>query len=122
MGLDASEAQIQALCVQLHLTDSLPVQFWHYVQDLTHLDLGQSLVSQQPVTDTLRNRLPNSLKLATLAILFVAVVSVPLGTMVAALTSFGARRPVQQDERRSQVEAPPATEPASASGTTTPGA
>jgi len=94
MGLDASEAQIQALRVQLHLTDSLPLQFWNYVQDLAHLDLGESLVSQQPVTDTLRNRLPNSLKLATLAILFVVFVSVPLGTMAAALTSFGARRPV----------------------------
>ena len=53
MGLDASEAQIQALRVQLHLTDSLPLQFWHYLQDLAHLDLGESLVSQQPVTDTL---------------------------------------------------------------------
>jgi peptide/nickel transport system permease protein len=92
MGLDASEAQIQALRVKLHLTESLPVQFWRYVQGLAHLDLGESLVSEQPVTDTLRLRLPNSLELATIAIAFVAVGSVTIGTITGALTQFGARR------------------------------
>lgn len=94
MGLDASEAQIHALRVRLHLTDSLPLQFWRYVEGLAHLDLGESLVSQQAVTDTLKTRLPSSLELATIAIAFVALMSVVSGTVVGALTSFGARRRV----------------------------
>jgi peptide/nickel transport system permease protein len=95
LGLDASEAQMQALREQLHLNDSLPAQFGRYVQGLLHLDLGESFVSQQPVTDTLKARLWNSLALASVAIVIVGFASVVIGTITGALTQFGAKRPVQ---------------------------
>lgn len=92
LGLEASEAQIEELRESLNLDDPLTTQFARYVEGLLHLDLGDSFVTQQPVVTTLELRLTNSLQLAVIAMAFVALASVLVGTFVAALTQSGARR------------------------------
>lgn len=91
-GLDVSEAQIQAMRQSLHLDDPLPTQFVRFAEGLLRLDLGESFVSQQPVIDTLRVRIGNSLRLAVVAMMFVALASVSIGTVVGGLTQSGSGR------------------------------
>ena len=92
VGLSVSEAQIAAIRESLHLNDPLLTQFGEYVKRLSQLDLGESIVSQQPVSTTLRLRLPSTLELAFAAMLFVALSSVIVGTLLGTLTQAG-RRP-----------------------------
>src|SRR4051794_8955740 len=92
VGLSVSEAQIAAIRKSLHLNDPLLTQFGEYVKGLSRLELGESIVSQQPVSTTLRLRLPSTLELAFAAMLFVALSSIIVGTFLGTLTQAG-RRP-----------------------------
>lgn len=91
VGLTVSEAQITQIRESLHLNEPLLTQFAHYVQGLVQLNLGESIVSQQPVSTTLRLRLPNTLELAFAAMLVVAVSSITVGTILGTLTQAGQR-------------------------------
>jgi ABC-type dipeptide/oligopeptide/nickel transport system permease component len=75
-----SVAQVRA---SLGLDRSLPVQFISYCLALAHGDLGQSLSSGQPVLTDLLQRLPASLELTFVALIFAIAVAVPLGILAA---------------------------------------
>jgi peptide/nickel transport system permease protein len=66
----------------LHLP--LHEQFAGWIAQLLRGDLGVSLISQQPVTDLIRDRIGPSLALATGAIVLSVLVAVPLGVFAAA--------------------------------------
>jgi ABC-type dipeptide/oligopeptide/nickel transport system permease component len=57
---DALRAQIRA---QLGLADPLPVQYFHYLADLLHFNLGTSFTTGQSVASDLSDRLPATLEL-----------------------------------------------------------
>lgn len=76
----ASVAQVRA---HLGLDHSLPQQFLTYVWQLAHGDLGQSLTTGQPVLTDLIQRLPASLELTFVALIFAIGTAVPLGIWAA---------------------------------------
>jgi len=76
----ASVAQVRA---SLGLDRSLPEQLVTYVAALAHGDLGQSLSTGQPVLSDLLHRLPASLELTAVALIFAIVIAVPLGILAA---------------------------------------
>jgi peptide/nickel transport system permease protein len=84
-GPSASHAQVAALRHDLGLDRGLVSQFVTYVGKLAHLDLGRSFVSNTPVTDLLRERVPVTLELIATS-MFVAVIT-------ALVLSLGAARP-----------------------------
>ncbi len=49
LGPNATEAQVQALRHERHLDQPIPAQYWFYVRELAHGDLGNSLYSNRPV-------------------------------------------------------------------------
>ena len=59
-----------ALHAELGLDKSKLEQYWIYLQDLAHGDLGLSFVSRQPVWDELREPLLNTLPMVALGDLF----------------------------------------------------
>ena len=67
------------------LDKSLPEQYWVYLSNLVHGDLGTSFRTKAPVLDDLGARLPATLELALTA-LVVAVVLGTIGGVVAART------------------------------------
>ena len=77
---DESIAQIRA---KLGLDKSLVEQFFNYVADLAHGNLGTSLTTGQPVLQDLLTRLPASLELSACALLFAVAVAIPLGVLAA---------------------------------------
>ena len=58
---------------------------WHVVQG----DLGKSLLSSAPVYDLILQRMPNTLLIATYALLIASLIGIPLGVLAA--TKVGSR-------------------------------
>ena len=82
-GAAADEASIQEIRVSLGLDKPLIQQFFIYVGDLLHGDLGQSISSGQPVVKDLANRLPASLELTLTALILSCGIAIPLGVLAA---------------------------------------
>jgi ABC-type dipeptide/oligopeptide/nickel transport system permease component len=61
------------------LNEPLPVQFVLYVGHLVQGDLGESIKTQQPVTEILVERMPTTIELTFYALLFAIIVGIPLG-------------------------------------------
>jgi peptide/nickel transport system permease protein len=62
-GKSATPQTLALVRHRLGLDDPLPVQYWHFVTRLFKGDLGYSFTTQSPVTDMIKNALPNSLSL-----------------------------------------------------------
>ena len=75
---------IAAVREQLGLDKPLLVQFWIYLVNLVHGDLGRSVMTSHPVTEDIAQFFPATLELATTAIIIAIIVGVPLGVFAAA--------------------------------------
>jgi ABC-type dipeptide/oligopeptide/nickel transport system permease component len=78
-GPAADKVAIEQIRVKLGLDKPLIVQFGHYVNDLMHGNLGNSLSTGQPVLTEIRNRLPASAELTLFGLIISIVIAVPLG-------------------------------------------
>ena len=83
LGESASVADRDALRADLGLNQSLPSQFSGYLSKLTHLDLGRSIHTKQPIIDLIKTRYPATLKLAVLSLLIGLTIGIPLGVYAA---------------------------------------
>ncbi|MDR7426363.1 MAG: ABC transporter permease [Armatimonadota bacterium] len=68
----ASPADQQALRQQLGLDRPLYIQYWRYLSGALRGDLGRSVRSNRPVVSEIAWRLPNTLRLAVVAMLLAA--------------------------------------------------
>lgn len=76
------EAQ-EALIRERGLDESTWVQFWRYLDDLAHGDLGISYATNRSVWDELQAALPNTLLLVGVATLLSAILGIWLGSVAA---------------------------------------
>lgn len=83
-GPYANEETIQEIRDRYGLSDPLPEQFFRYLGDLAQGDLGQSIRTDQSVTEEIFSRLPASLELAFYAVLAAMIVGIPMGILAAA--------------------------------------
>jgi ABC-type dipeptide/oligopeptide/nickel transport system permease component len=79
----STEEQIANIKEQLGLDKSQPEQYWIFVKSLSHGDLGKSLIKRRPVTEMIKEALPNSLKLALSAFAVSMLLSFVLGVLAA---------------------------------------
>jgi peptide/nickel transport system permease protein len=82
-GPAATKEAIEQIRATLGLDQPLIIQFFHYVTDLAHGDLGKSLTTGQSVADEIRARLPASAELTLLGLIVSMAIAVPLGIMAA---------------------------------------
>ena len=75
---------IAAVREQLGLDKPLLVQFWIYLVNLAHGDLGRSVMTSHPVTEDIAQYFPATLELATTAITIAIITGIPLGVIAAA--------------------------------------
>jgi peptide/nickel transport system permease protein len=92
LGLTAPADLVAAKREALGLNDPLLTQYVHYIAHLVHGDLGESIVSQLPVSETISQRLPATASLALLAFVVAVAIAIPLGVAVATATRRGRRR------------------------------
>jgi peptide/nickel transport system permease protein len=83
LPFEATEEQRADFEHQLGLDRSIPVQFWHYIGDVVHLDFGESLVLRENAMDIVLERLPATALLVGASILLAFVVSMILGVIAA---------------------------------------
>jgi peptide/nickel transport system permease protein len=80
---DASAEDISQLRHALGLDRPLPVQYWRFISRAVQGDFGRSIKGQMPVLDLIKDRLPNSLKLAAVSMVITLMLAIPLGVMAA---------------------------------------
>ena len=67
-----------------HFDQPIPVQYYYYLLDLSHGDLGLSRSqSDEPVASVIRRTLPATIELATVATLLQIILGIPLGIISA---------------------------------------
>jgi len=80
---------------QLGLTGSYPEQYWRWISNLFQGDLGHSLLSSQPLSDTLATALPITIELVFFGLLIAVAIGLPLGVISAvrrdSVHDYGAR-------------------------------
>lgn len=82
-GLDASEEDVEALREKLGMNEPLIVQYFNYLNDLLHLDLGQSIVSNKNISDEIFFRFRNTAELAVAGVLISSVFGIFVGIVAA---------------------------------------
>ena len=83
LGEGAAPGELAQLRHSLDLDQPLLKQYGHYLKQLAHGDLGQSLKYQAPVRRIIFDRYPATLQLALLALLVCAAIAIPAGILAA---------------------------------------
>lgn len=83
MNMSSTASTRQALEKVYRLNDPAPVRYARWLNSALHGNLGTSYDFGQPVSDVIRQRLPNTAILALSAILLSILVGVPLGCLAA---------------------------------------
>ena len=65
----------------LNLDDPFVVRYLSWLGDAATGDLGNSYVTDQPVADSIRSRLPVTLQLAVMSVLISVIAAIPIGVM-----------------------------------------
>jgi peptide/nickel transport system permease protein len=79
LGERATDAVCDDFIHRYGLDQPIPVQFGIYFGQLAQGDLGESIKHSRPVTQLLIERLPTTIELTLLALLFAIVIGIPLG-------------------------------------------
>jgi peptide/nickel transport system permease protein len=83
VGARAPQWVVDRLREQMHLNQSLPVQYYYWLRDALHGDFGLSLVTQRSVTSDIIEFFPASFELVMLSGIIAAVGGIGLGVLSA---------------------------------------
>jgi peptide/nickel transport system permease protein len=73
-------AQIRA---RYHLDQPVVVQYWYWISGVVQGDLGRSMRINVPVRELVRDKLPVTLQLASMAIIIACLIGIPAGVLSA---------------------------------------
>ena len=82
-GEDRDPAAVAHLREKLHLDRPLPVRYAYWIGGVLRGDLGDSLRIQKPVVELVREKLPVTLQLASMAIMIAILIGVTAGVISA---------------------------------------
>lgn len=75
------EATIERIREELNLNDPLIVRYGIWLGNAVTGDLGQSFVTDQPVAETIKQRIPVTAQLALFAVFLALVMAIPMGVI-----------------------------------------
>ena len=82
-GDTATPEQLERIRVSLGLHEPIYIQFFTWINQLLHGDLGVSLISNVPVLQMIGQRLEPSISIAISTIILAILIAVPLGVIAA---------------------------------------
>ena len=82
-GEERDPATLEFLREKYRLNDPIVVQYFTWVGNALTGDLGISLRTNQPVTELMAEKLPVTIQLATMAMIFALVIGIPAGILSA---------------------------------------
>ena len=83
LGLDATQEQVDSMRQEMWLDRPVIVQYFHWVGNALHGDLGKSLRYRENVTNLIKQRLPITFHLAVLALLIASIIGITGGIICA---------------------------------------
>ncbi len=83
LGARYNEEQAAILRMQYGLDKSLVTQYLIWIKNVLSGDLGYSFFTKQPVIKTILGRLPVTIELASLSLLFATIIGIPAGVISA---------------------------------------
>ncbi len=81
-GTSATPEAIEATREELGLNDPIPVRYWEWVTNALTGDLGRSAFTNQPVTESIQERLPVTFQIMVVTLSMALMVAIPLGVLV----------------------------------------
>lgn len=82
-GDNANSEQLALVREKLGLDKSLPAQFFIWINNLLHLDLGESYFFKKPILEMIKDRAEPTLMLALCTLIIAITIAVPLGCLAA---------------------------------------
>jgi peptide/nickel transport system permease protein len=82
-GEERDPAVIAQIRQQYRLDQPLPVQYFHWIKGVVAGDLGESMRIKQPVAQLIAEKLPVTVQLAAMAMLFALAIGIPAGIISA---------------------------------------
>ncbi|MBB4009394.1 ABC transporter permease [Allorhizobium taibaishanense] len=82
-GEERDPAVLELLREKYHLNDPIPLQYVRWLGGVATGDLGISLRTNQPVTELIAEKLPVTIQLAIMAMIFAIVIGIPAGIIAA---------------------------------------
>ncbi|MHB8934735.1 MAG: ABC transporter permease [Rectinema subterraneum] len=82
-GIDATPSDIAAIRAKLGTDKPLSAQYFDFLWKVAHLDFGNSMISEEPVTALILQRFPLTLALAVLGMVIGTVIAIPIGILSA---------------------------------------
>lgn len=83
LGQGASEANLAAMRERMGLNEPLPVRYAIWLRHVVAGDLGESVLSRQPVTTLIGRAFPVTLYLSLFSMSIALLISIPAGTIAA---------------------------------------
>lgn len=82
-GEDRNPEVLEYLREKYRLNDPVPVQYLHWLGGVLRGDLGISLRTNQPVTELIAEKLPVTIQLAVMSMIFAFAIGIPAGILSA---------------------------------------
>ncbi len=82
-GENATNEQIAEIKRKFGLDQPVHIQFWRYLISVVQGDMGISLYTQRAISEDLLSRLPATLELTIVTVIFSAILGIPLGVICA---------------------------------------
>ncbi|ASA25161.1 ABC transporter permease [Paenibacillus donghaensis] len=83
LGIEASQAEMEALNQELGLNRPIHIQYINWVADVLQGDLGDSIFMHQPVSEAIVEHIGPTLSLAILAQFIALILAIPFGIIAA---------------------------------------
>ena len=83
LGQGASPDAVASMRERLGLNEPLPIRYGRWLSAVLQGDLGNSILSRQPVTALIERALPVTLYLTAFSLLIAVAIAVPMGTIAA---------------------------------------
>lgn len=83
LGEQATPEMVAQMREEMHLNESVPVQFFYYVSGMLQGDFGTSISYNRPVVTLIANYLPNTLQIALVSIALAIFIGLGVGTLSA---------------------------------------
>lgn len=83
LGTQATESRVEALREEMGLNRPLPVRYVNWIADFLHGDMGTSYSYSQPVTELIGGKIPITIALTILSVIFIILLSFPIGIVSA---------------------------------------
>ncbi len=80
---EATKEEYLLLRAQFGLDKPIYIQYWRFVAGAIKGDFGNSIFTKRPVIDSIKEMLPNSIRLVAVSTLIAFIIAIPLGVIAA---------------------------------------